>query len=138
MTTTVSDKSAVCVAEPTYSCCMSAIRPLHRAGLLVAAAVTVVGLTACSSDSQATQDAYKIGCPAVDTALAGGSVANQAAIKGLEAVRDSGQLDPQPTEWVDAALGVLTSSDPNDIPPDAKKLLVDGCRDHGYTLQNLS
>lgn len=117
---------------------MSAVL-LRRAALLVAAAVTVVaGLTACSSDSQASQDAYKIGCPALDTALAGGSVANQAAIKGLEALRDSGQLDPQPTQFVDAALGVLTSSNTKDIPADAKKLLVDGCKDHGYTLQNLS
>src|SRR3954452_16971930 len=86
----------------TYSCSMPVIRPLRRIGLLVATAAAVVGLTACSPDSPTTQDAYKIGCPAVDTALAGGSVANQAAIKGLEALRDSGQLDPQPTEWVDA------------------------------------
>lgn len=116
---------------------MSAIRPLHRVGLVIAAIVTTVGLTACTSDTQAEQDAYKIGCPALDTALAGGSVANQAAIKGLEALRDSGQLDPQPKQFVDAALDVLTSADPDDIPADAKKLLIDGCSDHGYTLQNL-
>ena len=116
---------------------MSATLPIHRLGLLLAAVVTAVGLTACSSDSQASQDAYKVGCPALDTALAGGSVANQAAIKGLEALRDSGQLDPQPKQFVEAALGVLTSANPDDIPADAKKLLVDGCSEHGNTLQNL-
>ncbi len=112
--------------------------PLLSFGLLLAAAaLTVTGLTGCTSDSQGTQDAYKIGCPALDTAMAGGSVANQAAIKGLEALRDSGQLDPEPATWVDAALGALQSADPDDIPADARKLLVDGCADHGYTLQNL-
>ena len=112
-------------------------RPLLRLGLLLAAGMTVTGLTACTSDTQGAQDAYKIGCPALDTAMAGGSVANQAAIKGLEAVRDSGQLDPEPAKWVDAALGALKSANPDDIPADARKLLVDGCADHGYTLQNL-
>ena len=112
-------------------------RPLLRIGLLLAAALTVTGLTGCTSDSQATQDAYKIGCPALDTAMAGGSVANQAAIKGLETIRDSGQLDPEPAKWVDAALGALRSADLDAIPTDARTLLVDGCADHGYTLQNL-
>jgi hypothetical protein len=112
-------------------------RPLLRFGLLLATVLTVAGLTGCTSDSQGAQDAYKIGCPALDTAMAGGSVANQAAIKGLETIRDSGQLDPEPARWVDAALGALKSADPDDIPADARKLLVDGCADHGYTLQNL-
>ena len=113
------------------------IRPLLRFGLLVAAATTVIGLTGCTSDSHGTQDAYKIGCPALDAAMAGGSVANHAAIKGLETIRDSGQLDPEPATWVDAALGALKSANPDDIPADARRLLVEGCADHGYTLQNL-
>ena len=112
-------------------------RPLLRFGLLLATVVTVVGLTGCTSDSQGAQDAYKIGCPALDAAMAGGSVANQAAIKGLEAIRDSGQLDPEPAKWVDAALGALRSANPDDIPAEARKLLVDGCAAHGYPLKNL-
>ena len=112
-------------------------RPLLRFGLLLATVLTVAGLTGCTSDSQGAQDAYKIGCPALDTAMAGGSVANQAAIKGLEAIRDLGQLDPEPAKWVDAALGALQSANPDDIPAEARTLLVDGCADHGYTLQNL-
>jgi hypothetical protein len=110
-------------------------RPLSRIALLLAAGLTVTGLTACSTDSQAAEDAYKIGCPALDAAVAGGTVMNQAAIRGLQAIHDSGQLDPEPTRWVETAIAVLT--DPGEIPDDAKKLLIDGCTEHGYTLQNL-
>ena len=117
---------------------MSAARSLRRLGLLLAAVlIAAVGLTACSSDSAGAEDAYKIGCPAVDAAVAGGSVANQAAVKALQAAHDSGQLDPEPMKWVEAALAALSSADPNDLPADARTLLVDGCADHGYTLQNL-
>lgn len=116
--------------------------PRRRAGrrlsLLLATGLVAAALTSCTSDSQASQDAYKVGCPALDAAVAGGSVVNQAAVRALEAARDSGQLDPQPLTWVETAISVLTSSDPNDIPADAKKLLVDGCADHGYPLRNLS
>ena len=116
---------------------MSLVR-IPRLGLLLAAgAMTVAGLTACSSDSQGAEDAYKIGCPALDAAVAGGSVANQAAIKGLQAIRDSGQLDPEPQKWVDAAISALESGSTKDIPAEARQLLVDGCTKHGYKLRNL-
>lgn len=110
----------------------------HRLGLLLTAGLVATSLAACSTESQSAGDAYKIGCPALDAAAAGGSTLNQAAVKGLEAARDSGQLDPEPTKWVDAAIGVLSSSDTSDIPADAKKLLIDGCAKHGYELQNLN
>ncbi|MFT4164763.1 MAG: hypothetical protein QM650_05930 [Microlunatus sp.] len=110
----------------------------HRLGLLLVAGLAVTSLAACSTESQSADDAYKIGCPALDAAAAGGSTLNQAAVKALEAARDSGQLDPEPTKWVDAAISVLSSSDMSDIPADAKKLLIDGCAEHGYTLQNLN
>jgi hypothetical protein len=117
---------------------MSAARSLRRFGLLLATVLIAAGgLSACSSDSAAAEDAYKIGCPAVDTAVAGGSVANQAAVKALQAAHDSGQLDPEPMKWIEAAIAALTSSDPTDLPTDARTLIVDGCADHGYTLQNL-
>lgn len=116
---------------------ISLSRPLLRVGLLVAAGLTVAGLTSCTSQPQAAEDAYRIGCPALDTAMAGGSVANQAAVRGLEALRDSGQLDPDPAAWVDAAIGALQSADPDDIPTEARTLLIKGCADHGYELQNL-
>jgi hypothetical protein len=116
---------------------ISLSRPLLRVGLLVAAGLTVTGLTSCSSAPQAAEDAYAIGCPALDTALAGGSVANRAAVRGLEALRDSGQLDPDPAAWVDAAISTLQSADPDEIPAETRALLVQGCADHGYELQNL-
>ena len=112
-------------------------RTLRRFGLLLAAGFTVAGLTACTAENATAEDAYAVGCPALDAAVAGGSVANQAAVRGLEAIRDSGGLDPEPQRWVEAAIGVLTSSDPDDIPADARALLVDGCADNGYPLQNL-
>jgi hypothetical protein len=112
-------------------------RPLHRLGLLLAAGLTVSGLVACSSEGPAAEDAYQIGCPALDAAMTGGSVLNEAAVKGLQAIHASGQLDPDPAQWVEAAIAVLTSSNPDDIPDDARKLLVDGCADHGHQLQNL-
>ena len=113
-------------------------RTRHRLGLLLAAALAATSLAACSTETQSADDVYKIGCPALDAAAAGGSTLNQAAVKALETARDSGQLDPEPTKWIDAAIGVLTTSDASDIPADAKKLLIDGCAEHGYTLQNLS
>lgn len=116
---------------------MSAARFPRLALLLTAGVVVATGLTACSSDAQSAEDAYKIGCPALDAAVAGGSVANQAAVKGLEAIRDSGQLDPEPQKWVDAAISALQSGSVEDVPADARRLLVDGCAKHGYELRNL-
>ncbi|HEU5483925.1 MAG TPA: hypothetical protein VFU98_03385 [Microlunatus sp.] len=112
-------------------------RPLRRLGLVLAAGLAVAGLSACSSDSATAEDAYKIGCPALDAAVAGGSVANQAAIKGLQAILDTGQLDAEPQRWVNAAISALESGAVEDMPAEARTLLVDGCADHGYPLKNL-
>jgi hypothetical protein len=108
------------------------------AGLMLAAVLLTAGLTACSPDSQSAEDAYKIGCPALDAAVAGSGTVKDAAVKGLETIRDSGQLDPQPQEWLETAIKALKSSNPKDLPADARKTLVDGCADHGYKLKNLS
>ena len=110
----------------------------HRLGLLFAAGLAVAGLAACSTESQSADQIFQIGCPAVDAAAAGGSTINQAAVKALEAARDSGQLDPEPAKWADAAIDVLTTPDSGNISADARKLLIDGCAKHGYTLKNLS
>jgi hypothetical protein len=110
---------------------------------LATAAVTVAvggvalfGVAACSQANVTAEDAYKIGCPAVDSAVAGGSVANQATLAGLRALRDSSTLDPEPQKWLDATIAVLEN--PENVPPEAKKLIVDGCADNGYPLRNLS
>jgi hypothetical protein len=94
-------------------------------------------LAACSPNGGSAQDAYRIGCPALDAAVSGSGTVKGATIKGLEVIRDSGQLDPQPQEWLDAAIKGLTAASPKDLPADARKTLVDGCADHGYPLKNL-
>lgn len=126
----------------------------HRLGLVLAAGLAIVSLGSCASgnqstgasdkpstdasNSQSTDAAYKIGCPAVDAAAAGGTTLNQAAIKALETARDSGQLDPEPTKWVNTAIDVLSGSDNGKISKEAKKTLIDDCAKHGYPLKNLS
>ena len=137
------------IADTSYSRRMHVkdLRPASiarsgRAGLLGVAMLTMVilstmGLSACSADAQSAQDAYRIGCPALDAAVSGGGTVKDATIKGLEVIRDSGQLDPQPQEWLDAAIKGLTAASPKDLPADARKTLVDGCADHGYPLKNL-
>ena len=113
-----------------------------RLAALLAAGAAVIGLAACSPDAavdgQSTEDAYRLGCPALDAAIAGSGSAKDATIKGLEVIRDSGQLDPQPKEWLETAIQGLQASSPKDLPADARKTLVDGCADHGYPLSNLS
>ena len=110
----------------------------RKAVLVLAATLTCVGLAACSPDSASAEDAYKIGCPALDAAVAGSGTVKDAAVKGLETIRDSGQLDPQPEQWLETAIKALKASNPKDLPADARKTLVDGCADHGYHLKNLS
>jgi hypothetical protein len=106
-------------------------------GGLVTASVLTVGLGGCSQAGVSAQDAYKIGCPAVDTVLGGGDVANSVTVSGLKALRDSGQLGPEAQSWLEAAITTLESSDPKDIPADVRKVVVDGCAQNGYRLQNL-
>jgi hypothetical protein len=110
----------------------------HRAILALTAALACVGLAACSPEGQSAEDAYRIGCPALDAAVSGTGTMKDAAVKGLEAIRDSGQLDQQPEQWLQTAIQALQASNPKDLPADARKTLVDGCADHGYPLKNLS
>lgn len=110
---------------------------LKRAALLAAVLLAGAGLTACSTDSQSAQDAYRLGCPALDATISGSGTAKDATIKGLQMIRDSGQLDPQPQKWLETAIKGLKASSPKDLPADARKTLVSGCADHGYPLENL-
>ena len=110
---------------------------MRRIVLALAAVLTAITLTSCSQAGVSAQDAYKIGCPAVDSVLGGGDVANQVTVTGLQALADSGQLGPEAQGWLEAAITTLKSSDPKDIPADVRKVVVDGCADNGYRLQNL-
>ncbi len=105
--------------------------------LALAALVTALTLTSCAQTGVSAADAYKIGCPAVDSALGGGTVVNQVSVAGLKALRDSNQLGPEAQTWLVAVIQTLESSRPEDMPADAKKLIVDGCQQNGYELQNL-
>jgi len=96
----------------------------------------LVGLAGCSSAISA-EDAYKVGCPAVDSAAGGGSLVSKATVAGLKQVRDSGALDPGAQRWLDAAVSLLESDDPSAVSAEAKKVIIDGCADNGYPLRNL-
>jgi hypothetical protein len=100
-------------------------------------AVLMLGFASCSQVNVEPQDAYKIGCPAVDGAVASGEVAKKATVAGLRRLSESGRLDPEPQRWVDAVISVLTAANPEDIPADTRKLIIDGCAKNGYPLQNL-
>lgn len=110
---------------------------MRRFGLALAAVVTVVGLSACTETGVSAADAYKIGCPAVDSALGGGTAVNKISVTGLKALRDTNQLGPEAQTWLEAVIATLESSRPEDMPPEAKKLIVDGCKQNGYELQNI-
>jgi hypothetical protein len=99
---------------------------MHRVAAAVAA-VLLLALAGCAQADVKPEDVYSIGCPAVDGAVASGSVAKKA----------SGQLDSEPQQWVDATISLLSAATPEDIPADARKLIIDGCAEAGYPLSNL-
>ena len=111
---------------------------MRRVVVATALAFTALsGLTACAQTTVQAADVYKIGCPAVDVAVGGGSAVSRVTVAGLKKVSESGQLDPEPQRWVDATISLLESDDPKNPPSDAKKLIIDGCAKNGYPLQNL-
>lgn len=105
------------------------------AGLVSLAAL--IGLTACSSTGVSAEDAYTIGCPAVDAAAGGRSLTGKAAVAGLKELSRSGVLDPEPQRWVDATVGLLEADNPKAVSAEAKRIILDGCADNGYPLRNL-
>ena len=111
---------------------------MRRLVLAAALVLASAGVAACADANLTAADAYKIGCPAVDSAVGGGSAIGKASVAGLKKLRDSGQLDPEPQRWLDATIQLLDSDDPNAVSGDAKKLIIDGCADNGYPLRNLT
>jgi hypothetical protein len=102
------------------------------------AATSVIGLASCAQTDLQPADVYKIGCPAVDVAVEGGSVVSKVTVAGLRKLSQSGKLDPDAQRWVDATISLLDSKDPKNPPSDVKKLIIDGCAKNGYPLQNLN
>jgi hypothetical protein len=108
------------------------------AARLAVAAAALVGSVACSENTVTAQDAYKIGCPAVDSAVAGGGVVGKATLAGLKKLRESGQLEGEPQRWLDATISLLEADgDPNKVSSEAKQLIIKGCADNGHPLKNL-
>ena len=101
------------------------------------ATTSLLGLASCSQTDFNPADVYKIGCPAVDAAVEGGSVVSKVTVAGLKKLSQSGKLDAEAQRWMDATIGLLDSKDPKNPPSDAKKLIIDGCAKNGYTLQNV-
>jgi hypothetical protein len=106
------------------------------AATLLVSLAAVFGLAACTSEVSA-EDAYKIGCPAVDSAVGGGSLVNKATVAGLKELSQSGVLDPEPQRWTDAVISLLEADDPSQVSAEAKNLIIKGCADNGYPLRNL-
>ncbi|HZA03811.1 MAG TPA: hypothetical protein VE617_04565 [Propionibacteriaceae bacterium] len=106
------------------------------AATLLVSLAALVGLAGCSEGVRA-EDAYKIGCPAVDSAMSGGSLVNKATVAGLKQLSQSGVLDAEPQRWLDATITLLESDDPSAVSSEAKQLIIDGCADNGYPLRNL-
>jgi hypothetical protein len=107
--------------------------------LLASAALATLGLglTGCSDSPVDAADAYQVACPLVDATIAGGSVTNRAALAGLKALRDSRQLAAESQQWLESAITVLESANPEDLPADVRQRVVDGCAEHGHPLRNL-
>jgi hypothetical protein len=106
------------------------------AATVLVSLAALVGLAGCSSGVSA-EDAYKIGCPAVDAAVGGGSLVNKATVAGLKQLRESGALDAEPQRWLDATIALLDSDDPSRVSTETKQLIIKGCADNGYPLRNL-
>jgi len=106
------------------------------AATVLVSVATLVGLAGCSPEVSA-EDAYKIGCPAVDSAVSGGTLVNKATVAGLKQLSQSGVLDAEPQRWLEAVISLLESDDPSKVSAEAKQLIIKGCADNGYPLRNL-
>ena len=109
---------------------------MRKAAHALVTLAALLGLAACSSGISA-EDAYKIGCPAVDSAAGSGSLVNKATVAGLRELSRSGVLDAEPQRWLDATISLLESDNPNAVSTETKQLIINGCADNGYPLRNL-
>lgn len=88
--------------------------------------------TAISSD-----DAYNVGCPAVDTALGAGSLARKAASAVLGRLAGNDSLSSDQREWLKDAKELVSASKPDDVPGPVRSRISKACKDHGHPLSNL-
>lgn len=102
--------------------------------LAAAAAVGVLTFAGCAEAGLTAEDAYRVGCPALDAVAASGETVGKVALVGLEKLRDSGQVSGEAKVWVERSITFL--GDPDKVSEADKQFLRDGCAAHGYTLQN--
>ncbi|MFT4217297.1 MAG: hypothetical protein QM619_08970 [Micropruina sp.] len=102
--------------------------------LLAGATAGVLALSGCAQADVSVDDAYRIGCPALDAVAASGSVVGKAAVAGLKQLRDSGSVTGDGKQWLDVAIDFL--SNPDTVSKENKKMIRDGCSAHGYKLTN--
>ncbi len=106
----------------------------RTSSLLVGALAGILALSGCSQAGVSVDDAYKVGCPALDAVAASGSVVGKVALAGLEQLRDSGNVSGDAKKWVETSITFL--SDPKKVSESDKKFIKDGCASHGYQLKN--
>ena len=110
---------------------------MRRIVLALGAVVTALTLTSCADTGVSASDAYKIGCPAVDSVLGGSTWPTTSRSPGSRRCATPGSSAPRLRAGWTRSSPRLESSDPKDMPADAKKIIVDGCEQNGYQLQNL-
>ncbi len=103
--------------------------------VLVGVLAGTIALAGCSQAGLSENDAYKVGCPALDAVAASGSVVGKVALAGLEQLRDSGNVSGDAKKWVETSITFL--SDPSKVNESDKKFIKDGCANHGYPLKNV-
>lgn len=106
----------------------------RTSSLLVGALAGILALSGCSQAGLSVDDAYQVGCPALDAVAASGSVVGKVALAGLEQLRDSGNVSGDAKKWVETSITFL--SDPKKVSESDKQFIKDGCASHGYQLKN--
>ena len=109
----------------------------RRTAVSLAVLASLSGLTACSESDVDAADAYRVGCPALDAVLGGGGLAKKAGVAALRKLSEQPELGDEARQWLAAAAPVLNNAGADDLPASTKAVLVDGCSDNGYQLQNL-
>lgn len=83
------------------------------------------------------KDVYKVGCPAVDSGAAAGKVTKKVSAETLRQVKKRGGVSDTAAEWLDTAIQVVESDNPQSLPKKVVAPVVEGCKKNGFALRNL-
>jgi hypothetical protein len=89
------------------------------------------------ASSISSDDAYNVGCPAVDTALGAGSLARKAASAVLGKLAGDDSLSSDQRQWLKDAKELVGASKPDDVPGSVRSRISKACKEHGHPLSNL-